>query len=1197
MPLPSGEEPLLVTVMRPYDRDTLNFPGVSTLHPPRKMRAVLEVITPEVHKGDHETTVEVLHTGSYGSLAVELVRLFIYLETNDLAVWFADITGCKVDMSKSANVVDFLRCLGFLTKTNINWLRSSTDPTSQVFLRRLLYHAIFDGTNLDILRLLMPGQFDVNESVHVPDFYTLPKVQKKNLLADQKDLRTERVRGLDSYPQTLLQCFCLIGDINAVHLLLDLGADPYDTGGRPREFSPLECAASFEHHDRANIIAGLILSKQTRCSSEFQKESIEIALRLAISESNTELIVKLISERKRLYHETIFPRHLIIAAEYGDSDTVRLLVEYAPRGEDGLLMLPEDILFTAIRSCHIDENAMSEMLKKIDYLLELGADPTVLKNSHDIFQSFILCHLHSMRQRMFPDDDYSDRENCALELAATLRKHGWPPRRSRSTFEGQNLPSALQAAISLGYSRLVEHLLDWGVDIDFCIDRLQPVTEKCETCFSYTGEYNYVDGRSPLLTALESLQTGMAKMLLKRKPNLTLHGGEKNLAMKSGDDPELVTMLLRADSANPDGWEDFLEQAVLRRNTKSIELLLSIGTYSHGPVGPTTILRAALARGDHDEAYKQIAVCGYDSQALFDTALLSHRGRDYHKFVERLLEMRPNTLNDGFEVRAIAYAALYHDMYLLGVLMKSLGQGPWVAQFPESLQQFDQNGLLPSWVPDDNDPGLSKHILEYVAEHNAQFKTGPVIKTLLEAGVSATGIEVRTEYELAAETWQQLIAAGADLGAAQLLADAVEGNLLAHVEVLCESKVPLDRMGIEISSSRTPVQLAVERGSPEMLQMLLRYGVDVDGPAGFYLGATCLQVAVGSGNIGLVRFLLDKGAKVNARRSLFEGRTAIEIAAEYGRLDVLKLLLLQEQHLFRSAAERHQFIRAAKFAETRGHTFIVQILKQHIDWDSYDQQLFDAIRYVSSSLHLDDMTQDVLESEKRDPQYWNNLAVICESVEVDDIYDIDGIEKWIGEPHEWIPDSDLSSDGKSDHTLDINSLDTGRHQDEIKDGTVRNSETRNQIQSNLNQPAQVMSMDDRIHDAMKYPESMHGCPIDEQSARRPEALSLNPEWAGKSTAIAPQVIRCEDNVPAWLNDPAAQEKVLGVLQNRSAKQNVSREPGMVFGEVLDGMPHIDETGDDAVDHSMVEDLNEGEQIQHFDWGFWDDQGIGWGLAD
>lgn len=1170
---PRGEQPLLLTIMRHYMEGSVQGDSKTTLvdilHPRRKMRAILEVIAPQVHQGDHETTVEILHTGSPESIAVELVRMFIYLETNDLTYRFSEITGCDVDLFTSADVMDFLRCMGFLTKENINWLgRRSGDPTSQVLLRQLLYHSIFDESSFDILSTLIPGHFGIDERVNPRE-------------------STFSTMFRDPYgfsPQTILQYSILVGNVNAVNLLLDLGADPYDAGDSACEFSALGCAASLDNHGRANIIVDLLLSKQASWSTKFPKDFIEVALQSAIRKANTALIAKLISERKRLGHEAICSQYLTLAAENGDCDTIRLLVDNVPRGEDGFITLPEDILFAAVRNGRLLSETMLEMFS---YLLDLGADPTGLNPTFYGVRKCILCHIL---------EGSSFEEDLALKLIEILRKHVCPPDRRQSILERYKQTPSLTVAVSKGYSRLVELFLNWGVDIDFCIEGFEPDTPAYQDCDHDDKAFDYVQVPSLLLTALLNHQTEMAKMLLRRDPKLTMHGGEQRLAMASADDTELVTMLLLAGSANLDGWEDFFEQAILRRNLKSIELLLSMSTDAHAAIGPTTILRAALTIGDDDKAYKQIAVCGYDSKALLEAVLKSLRVKEYYKVVEHILEARPNTPSDDFEVAAIAYAAIHHDMYLIGVLVKSFRQGPWVARFPD-LSPYPQDIPVRSIFYD----WERMHILMFVA-HKERSNADAAIKLLLDAGVPANGMQLEQTSWLAAETWKQLIVAGAQPGPTEILLQLVGDNKsLGHIEIFCECKCPLD-MDFFSNPSRTVVQAAAEFGSPEILQMLLHYGADVDGPPGFHGGATCLQLAAGSGNIGLVRLLLEKGASANGKRSLLKGRTAIEIAAENGRLDVLKLLLLQEQRLFDTDAERYQFVRAAKFAETEGHISIAQMLRQHIDWNSYDQRLFDGVQEVSNNYHLDEMTQKVLPSEKVDPEYWSKMSAACSDAGIDDIYDIDGIENWIGtrfgEPDEAATTtSDLSSDRKSGYMPDdINLPDTSPHQNARKDMTVQAGEDRTQIEvrSNLERPAQPTPVDDAIRDAMRYAENTtQGVPIEEQprAAGQSQALSIAQELGGRVMALAPRPIRCKDNVPAWL-DLAAQDRMLEVLQHRPATQNMSREPGIVLGEVINGMPRVGDIDDDFVDHNMAEDFVEGEQGQYFDWGFWDDQEVG-----
>ncbi|KAI1379093.1 hypothetical protein F4677DRAFT_410512 [Hypoxylon crocopeplum] len=138
---------------------------------------------------------------------------------------------------------------------------------------------------------------------------------------------------------------------------------------------------------------------------------------------------------------------------------------------------------------------------------------------------------------------------------------------------------------------------------------------------------------------------------------------------------------------------------------------------------------------------------------------------------------------------------------------------------------------------------------------------------------------------------------------------------------------------------------------------LLEAGADVNAPAGYMRGATCLHIAAINGDIGLARMLLERGANVNAPRARLSGRTAIEGAAENGRLDVTKLLLLYQED---NAFEQHriQFIRAVKFATKEGHCAIANMLKRHMQWNRHDQTLYEDIDVEVKDI-IDEMTQEL----------------------------------------------------------------------------------------------------------------------------------------------------------------------------------------------------------------------------------------------
>lgn len=1155
---------------------------------------MLEVVAPQVHEGDHETTAEILHTGSGEALVVELFRLLVYLGANDMIWKFKDITGYGAELSNPQHMMDFLRHMGLLTKANIEWLGRSTDLAIQIFLERLLYYSTADESSFDVLEWLVPGQFKVDHLVRAYNPYHI-SLAFGSIKSDPAFL-------------SLLEASSRQGNTSAVRLLLDLGADPYNHPSK-RNYSPFRWAATLREQDRAVVITALLLSKQTTSSSEVQKQSLVSALATALTSLNTKLVEMLLSEYQRMGHGRICSNHFNIAAKAAHLDTIGILVDHNTRYGDDSVMLPQNILFEVVYPgvSIRDPDALVDML---NYLLDLGADPNVLE-CDDCQRGFILDRVVGLAA------DAKIEEDIVLKMVEALRKHGCPPKRPKPTSGGDYYPSVLQASIALGYPRLVRYLLDWGVDVNFYIDYSDhPETTECSLCQHYlemAESLYFIKGLSPLLTALEHRRTEIAKMLLRRFPKLKLRGGEHRLAMEMGDDTELVSMLLQAGPTDIDTWKYFLEQALLMRNPETIKMLMSIQP-GHAAIDTATILRAALIIGDQDTAYKQISVCGYDSQALLQAVFRSHTSQDYLRVVGNLLKSRQPTPNDDFEICAVASAAIHHDMYLLGVLMRNFGQGPWIARFPPNKKGHDTHPSL--WVPDGVSLGSSMHILNYAAEFDKDHKGAIVFKTLLEFHVPAQGMRLKVWDKLSAETWTQLIAAGADPNLEDSLHDAVRFNMLSHVEALCQGSVLLNKMHHDDGDdpSRTAIQTAVESRSPNMLHMLhmlLLHGANVNDPAGYYRGATCLQLAAGAGRIGIVRLLLDKGAEVNAKRSLFHGRTAIEIAAENGRLDVLKLLLLREQHLFQTAAERYQFIRAAKLAERTGNKFIIDMLKKHVQWNSNDQRLFDEIPSHQLDIHLDEMTQRLLVDDKLDEFFWFKVNEFSKDAGLDDIYVIHGIEQWIGLPDDEELDDGTTSEkkcsceGQNDLPPE-DKFSTDHYTEPTQDGTVSAGEPRCQSkrQSSMDQAGEVAPTYYDIHDNLVGSVNSHGDLINEQRTRQLQKWRLYAETGESTQTSAPKALRHQDTNPAWLEmegndiDKMIQDLSGGLDTHFGTRETLAHRParhtvkgsGMVLGEVLD-RPHINDMGDDAVDDDNVVDIDETDHSSalDFNWDFWDEE--------
>ena len=94
------------------------------------------------------------------------------------------------------------------------------------------------------------------------------------------------------------------------------------------------------------------------------------------------------------------------------------------------------------------------------------------------------------------------------------------------------------------------------------------------------------------------------------------------------------------------------------------------------------------------------------------------------------------------------------------------------------------------------------------------------------------------------------------------------------------------------SSNRTgatPMFLAAVNGSAPMIELLLKAGVDANGPVLSH-GETALMMAARTGKPDAVKVLLSHGADIHARENL-RGTDALMWAAEQGHADIVELLL------------------------------------------------------------------------------------------------------------------------------------------------------------------------------------------------------------------------------------------------------------------------------------------------------------------
>jgi ankyrin repeat protein len=122
-----------------------------------------------------------------------------------------------------------------------------------------------------------------------------------------------------------------------------------------------------------------------------------------------------------------------------------------------------------------------------------------------------------------------------------------------------------------------------------------------------------------------------------------------------------------------------------------------------------------------------------------------------------------------------------------------------------------------------------------------------------------------------------------------------------------------------------PLQYTVLFGNNEILQLLLKFGADVNAPAAIHNGRTALQAASEKGDIKLVQLLLDARADVNALAAKFYGRTALQAALKIGHVEPVRLLLNAGADVNAPASEL-QGRTALQAASEKGNIELVQLL-------------------------------------------------------------------------------------------------------------------------------------------------------------------------------------------------------------------------------------------------------------------------------
>jgi uncharacterized protein len=122
----------------------------------------------------------------------------------------------------------------------------------------------------------------------------------------------------------------------------------------------------------------------------------------------------------------------------------------------------------------------------------------------------------------------------------------------------------------------------------------------------------------------------------------------------------------------------------------------------------------------------------------------------------------------------------------------------------------------------------------------------------------------------------------------------------------------------------TPLGLAAFFGHPEVVDLLLKHGADVNAVSRNATGYTALTGAVARGDAEIVAALLTHGARTDHRYA--QGYTALGEAAASGKTKIVQLLLAH-------GADVNARTDAAQtplaLAQEKGHREVVALLRQH----------------------------------------------------------------------------------------------------------------------------------------------------------------------------------------------------------------------------------------------------------------------------
>jgi len=470
------------------------------------------------------------------------------------------------------------------------------------------------------------------------------------------------------------------------------------------------------------------------------------------------------------------------------------------------------------------------------------------------------------------------------------------------------LGQALSIAIAHSMREVAFELIDAGADVN-CL------AEFCSLLFT-------VNTPKPLELALKQQDSGLVWALF--ETGVRLHASRNRsditnaleLAVSWGDlDIIQHLMALFARSGRvPFLSSTALKTAFQRRNYKLMDILMEAGIkYGLDSYGETAL--AAAIQTDDVEIVRYVLERGadpYDSRALLKAL---DQSSDVLELLIKEYAKRYPRGRSGWGASALK-AAIHRDNLPLFERLLAVGADPLASRRSEFDVWSDDDMITPFRYAINREESSGLLFVEHLLQANGSACTPEAIVGL--------DFSLRSNY-----TYPETSYYRTDKPITAMLA-AIGTKNRNMVELML-------RYGADVNHpatygiTRTPLQMATEVGSMELIKLLLQKGADVNGAPAKRGGSTAIQLAAINGHISIARLLLEKGARIDQPPSPY-CMTALEGAAANGRLDMVALVLsawasVSSPNL---GPSQKQLASATALADERGYYYISSMLKQYM---------------------------------------------------------------------------------------------------------------------------------------------------------------------------------------------------------------------------------------------------------------------------